>query len=819
MKQLLNAINEIKLMYWLKLTISSVSITHFIKCITLLYVVMFFVLSEANAQSFLWADGYGTHTGESNSLVKCDSKGNTYIVGYTNGGASIGDIYLRETSRILMKYNQSGEVIWVKTIGDRYKPYIHDLYIDNEDQVYLLGNSESSFPFDKETINTSKGHSGFLISVDADGQLIWQRSYNSYLRKVIVADQHIYLLGNFTQYASFNDYHLVINNSSYNGGMYFAKLDKEGDHIFSKVFVGREFNYVHMDVSKEGSFYVCGKFKGDELTIDGKVHQSSYNYSNYFITGFDSKGDLQWLSIENSDDGYLSPVDILTDKQGDIYVAGNIIGDVGGFTSQSHDYGTFLFKYSSQGKLLWQKELTTNNTIGHTIVGFEGCALAVNSDNSLFIASSFMSNFTIPDYKGDDISVIRTGRSSDIFVAKFHPLGYAQWVKVFGGGKDEWLRDMDIDKEDHINIVGKYASLNLYLDSHVINNNSGNSDPDAFAASLIDPTGIAPCPTFTVDILRQKTHLCKHDTLTLAADHPYANNYQWKKDELILPHTEDSILISAEGQYRLVINEGTMCRDSSEILTIEDKKLPISKIFHGDSTIVCVHDSVVLKVNDFENSIFQWFKDGSVLESLADSFLVVREEGMYSVFMSNESCSQSDSLFIEKLEYPEIMINADTFSYQGTPIDIYPIMNKDAKALWYYNYDVKEFSREDKITTSLCGNYTLLAKNYCGIDVDQVFVYDDHVGINDKYLNSSSLVLSPNPTNGNFYISIDGLSVGECLIEILNMKGNVVKSLTAWCNHNGDNSTPINLTTPSGMYFVRVTQGARLMMGKFIIRH
>lgn len=819
MKQILNTINEIKFRSCIRLTFSNVSSRHknmhLIKYVLLFFVVMFFVLSETNAQSFLWADGYGTHTGESNSLVKCDSKGNTYIVGYTNGGASIGDIYLYESSRVLIKYNQSGEVIWVKTIGS----YILDLYIDNEDQIYLLGQSTSSFNYGSETINTSKTHYGFLLAIKTDGELVWQRNYNSYLRQVVVSDQHIYLLGSLTKYATFNGYHLLSNGNGYNGGIYFAKLNKDGDHVFSKVFEGKEFDYVNMDVSMEGSFYVCGKFKGDQLTIDAKTHHCSYNYSNYFMTGFDNKGDLQWLSIKNTNDGYISPVDMLVDKQGDIYVAGNIIGDYDGFTTQRHDYGTFLFKYSSQGKLLWQKEFATTNTIGHTIVGFEGCALAVDTDNSLFIASSFMTNFNISDYKGENIGVIKSGRSSDIFIAKFHPLGYAQWVKVVGGNKDEWLSDLEIDKNKHINMVGKYASLSLYFDNHVINNNSGNSDPDAFAASLIDPTGLAPCPTSPINILSEKTHLCTQDTLTLTTDNLYANSHQWKKDGSILPYSDDSIKIISEGQYRVIINVGTMCRDSSDILTIEDKKLPISKIFYGDSTIVCEHDSAVLKVNNFENSSFKWFKNKSFLESQTDSFLVAKEEGIYSVFMSNESCSLLDSVFIEKLEYPEISINADTFSYQGTPIDIYPIKNDDSEALWYYNYDIKEFSRKDKITTSLSGNYTILAKNYCGIDVDQVFINDDHNGINDKYIGGSSLVLSPNPTSGVFNVLLDGFNVGECLIEILNIKGNVIKSRIEWCNDSENKSIPINLTTPSGTYFVRVTQSSKLIIRKLIVKN
>ena len=62
---------------------------------------------------------------------------------------------------------------------------------------------------------------------------------------------------------------------------------------------------------------------------------------------------------------------------------------------------------------------------------------------------------------------------------------------------------------------------------------------------------------------------------------------------------------------------------------------------------------------------------------------------MYSIIMSNESCSQTDSVFIKKIGYPEITINSDTFSYQGTPIDIYPIKIDNSVAHWYYNYDIK----------------------------------------------------------------------------------------------------------------------------------
>ena len=782
-------------------------------------VILFLCSFMTNAQNFSWADGYGTHNGESTDLVKCDSKGNTYTVGYINGGCSIGDIYINETSRVIIKYNKSGEVIWVKTIVGNNLPYILDLFIDDKDQIYLLGNSSSTISYDDEIINTDATYLSFLLTINEDGELINQKQYNSYLKQIVATDQHIFLLGNFTHYATFNDYHLINNRNKYNSGLYFVKLDKNGNHINSKVFEAGEFNYVNMDISNDGSVYICGNFDGDKLTVDGKVHNCSPNNNNYFITCIDNEANIKWLTIKNTNNGYISPVNMLVDNQGDIYVAGNIIGEFKDLTTQRHDYGTFLFKYSTQGKLLWQRELATNNTIGHTIVGFKGCALDIDNDNSVFIASSFMTNFNIPNYKCEDINVVKTGSSSDIFIAKFHPLGYVQWVKVIGGSKDEWLRDIAIDKDDHINIVGKYASLSLNFDNHIIKNNSGNYDHDAFSACLIDPTGIAPCPILPVNILSAKTNLCRYDTITLTTDYAFINYCQWKKDGSILPYHNDSIIITSKGQYRLIINEGTLCKDSSDNLTIEDRKLPLPKIFYGDSTIICDQDSVVLKVKDFDNSNYEWFKDGSIIESQKDSFIVAKEEGNYSVHMNNEFCAQLDSVFIKKLEYPNITINADTFSYQGIPIDIYPIMNSDSKALWYYNYDIKEFSRENKISTSLLGNYTIVAENYCGIDVDQVFVNEEHNGIKDKYLKDASLILSPNPSNGSFLISLDGFKVGECLIEILNIKGNVVKSFTEWCNNNENKAIPINIATSSGTYFVRITQNSNFIIGKLIIKN
>jgi len=819
MKQFSNIKNNLKFSLLFRLSFSSYSISRvtLLKYTLVLNISLLFVFSESNAQSFLWADGYGTHTSESNGLVKCDSKGNTYIVGYSNDGASIGDVYLRETSRLLIKYSQSGDVVWVKTIGNNSIPYISDLYIDNQDQIYLLGNSESSFNCGNDTIKTSKTLTGFLISLDTEGQLIWQKHYNSTLRKVVVHDQQIYLMGTFTRYATFNNNHLVCNNVGYNGGLYLVKLNKEGDIILSKVFEGKEFDYVNMDISKYGSFYVCGNFNGDKLTINGKIHSCKNTNRNYFIAGFDKNAAPQWLSIRNSNNGYLSPVDILIDNKDDIYVAGNIIGNIDNFTTKNHDYGTFLFKYSSEGKLLWQKEFATNNSIGHTIVGFKGCALDIDTDNSLFMASSFMANFKIPDFKGENINIIKKGMSSDIFITKFHPLGYAQWVKVIGGDNAEWLSDLDIDNQKHVNIVGKYSSLNLYFDGKTINNNSGNYDPDAFAACLVDPTGIAPCPTLPVNILYNKTFLCKQDTLTLVANYAYPNNYQWKINGSILPYTNDSISIDMEGDYRLIVNEGTVCHDSSSILTIENKKLPVSTIFHDNTNIICEYDSVILKVNNFNNSTFKWLKNESLLESKVDSFYVAKEEGMYSIIMSNESCSQTDSVFIKKIGYPEITINSDTFSYQGTPIDIYPIKIDNSVAHWYYNYDVKEFSRKDKITTSLAGNYTIVVKNHCGIDVDQVFVNEEHNGISSKYLNNPSITLSPNPTYGNFNVAIDGFLSGECLIEILNIKGEVIYSQEECYYNNELKSIPINITKQPGTYFIRVTQNTKFIISKLLI--
>ena len=52
--------------------------------------------NSAYSQSFSWAHSYGAHTGDYNRLTEVDGEGNIYVVGYSSGGFSIEQIYIKE---------------------------------------------------------------------------------------------------------------------------------------------------------------------------------------------------------------------------------------------------------------------------------------------------------------------------------------------------------------------------------------------------------------------------------------------------------------------------------------------------------------------------------------------------------------------------------------------------------------------------------------------------------------------------------------------------------------------------------------------------
>lgn len=108
------------------------------------------------------------------------------------------------------------------------------------------------------------------------------------------------------------------------------------------------------------------------------------------------------------------------------------------------------------------------------------------------------------------------------------------------------------------------------------------------------------------------------------------------------------------------------------------------------------------------------------------------------------------------------------------------------------------------ITVSDAGTYTLSATDANGCQ--QVFITEVTVvsGVAELNAFEKSLAIYPNPSNGSFNVSFDLAQNQNVTVEVINLQGKVVNSLSVVA-HAGANNLPVNLANvATGVYFVKV---------------
>jgi hypothetical protein len=135
----------------------------------------------------VWATKAGGSDFEEVTSVVNDNNGNSYITGsYRSDPVSFGSttftIAHPSTSDLfLAKYDNTGNLIWVRTAGGTYADVGYDISIHGSN-LYLVGTFMSNaITFGTTTINNSSGNDleTFIVNYDLNGNVVWAKSIPS----------------------------------------------------------------------------------------------------------------------------------------------------------------------------------------------------------------------------------------------------------------------------------------------------------------------------------------------------------------------------------------------------------------------------------------------------------------------------------------------------------------------------------------------------------------------------------------------------------------------------------------------------------------
>ncbi len=386
--------------------------------------------------SFAWKHTYSSSGAPYDIAV--DSENNIIVTGYkwTDG--------ITNNDMVLIKYSNSGEIIWQKLFQPTTSDIATQLVLDGDDNIYVIGHSE--------------GQGYHTFKYNSDGDLIF-RYYRSdplvdYPSKISLDSQNNILIGGTRS----GDFIIVKYPPQPPEILYFddavAFEGNESTDVKIKTHLSRKVNYpvsfqysTGNDSAIAGNDYIsstnqvsisAGELETDfnisiikdEIVEDDKYfHLNLNNPTNVLLVNNiaritirdDDRDNTTWIRRYNSG-GDDDPAGLAIDDFNNIYVVVNF--DI--YTPKN--YKSILVKYGPDGNQLWTQNYKT------------------------VLAKSL-----VLDKDGNPI-IIGRSQNFNCAVIKYRPDGSVYWSKTFAAG-GSWCDDVILDSTGNIVAVGRISTF------------------------------------------------------------------------------------------------------------------------------------------------------------------------------------------------------------------------------------------------------------------------------------------------------------------------------------------------------------------------
>jgi uncharacterized protein (TIGR02145 family)/gliding motility-associated-like protein len=327
------------------------------------------------AQTFSWAQNIGSSS--IGISVNVDVWGNNYSVANNNSFSGFA----------ITKKTSVGGNIWTASLyaggSVTGKAFCQSITLDKNGNTYITGYYSAQLFFNGSFVQgTNNSNQSFVIKIDSNGQLKWNKSFGGDYDdrgNAVTVDNA------FNIYASG-----YISTGTSSSEMYIIKLDSSGRQIWDKrIKGGSQKTPSSISVDLSSNIVHCGYFAGNVDFDPGPGTFFLNSTSNdAFISKIDSTGNLIWAKkIGGQGDQRINS--LRTDKQNNIIVVG-IFNDAtdldpginSSIVTPIGQYDAFLCKLDLGGNYLWGKSWGS--------VGFDQCnGIALDNLDNIYTTGSF----------------------------------------------------------------------------------------------------------------------------------------------------------------------------------------------------------------------------------------------------------------------------------------------------------------------------------------------------------------------------------------------------------------------------------------------
>ena len=328
--------------------------------------------------NLIWAVQLGGSVDEGAicKAISLDQDGNVIVVGEFTGtadfdpSAATANLTSFSNDVFVCKLTNAGAYVWAKQIGGSAAPFVFDVAVDSDGNIYTAGYFQSTTDFDPSAATfemTAVNGDCFLSKLDSDGNFVWAFKVGSTTGDggygVYIDDMdHVFLTGTFGNTADFDPsgdtYNLTSTGES---DVFLMKLDVDATLIWAISFGGTLSDYAaNLTVDIDDNIYVTGYFEG---TADfdpgvGVSNGTSNGALDVYLSKFSADGTFLWSRQMGGLENDLG-LSVTTDSEGIVYLGGTFRGSVDfdpSAATVSHtsngNYDMFIEKFDSDGDFI-----------------------------------------------------------------------------------------------------------------------------------------------------------------------------------------------------------------------------------------------------------------------------------------------------------------------------------------------------------------------------------------------------------------------------------------------------------------------------------
>jgi len=633
-----------------------------------------------------------------------------------NGGTPIGNLTGFDIT--ISKFNTSGTNLLFSTyFGGNANELPESMIVDNNGNLYVLGiTASTNFPMSGSPYqNTFAGGptatqislrfigtdlfiakfnetgtqliaSTYMGGNDADGFNTTNLSYNygDQFRSEIIVDNQDIVVVSHTRSPDFP----ITNNTLLKGDQDAVAFKMSGNLnmlYWSSYYGGSNIETGNsIALSSNGNIFIAGGTASSDFSFNGHTTTYAGDRDGYILKIDGSNGNIiagTYLGGSEYDQCYFVEINI----DDDVYVFGQTQSSGWNITTGKYgnpNSGQFIRKYNNNlSTILW----TTMIGAQSGYVEISPTAFLISDCNDVMISGwgGAINKLNLPLNQAENSTTNNFPITSDAYQANTNGssfylallskdatnLSYATFLGSTTMGHDQHV-DGGTSRFDKSGAI--YHAVCASCGQN--NTNGFMSTPGAW--STTNPAQNCNLAAFKFQLgteynLSSTSYVCNGGTIQLSVSG--GNSYAWFPEETLNDPTSATPIASPTETttYYVTISFDEGC-DIIDSVTIEVIHPPILNI---DQTMkVCLYDTITLTASGGQN--YLWTPNIEIDNNNSNSVNVFPTQSRYYYVTVNNECYQTtDSIFVEVLSLPDIILIQDTIICKGTSIQIAPQAN------------------------------------------------------------------------------------------------------------------------------------------------